>query len=67
MEHLDSRCQALSNGHQCRDSAEEGTVLCDWHQGIIDGLFFEEMHDVQKLFLSTIMDEGFSLGLTECS
>ena len=67
MEHLDSRCQALRNGHQCRDSAEEGTILCDWHQGIIDGLFFEEMHDVQKLFLSTIMDEGFSRGMTECS
>ena len=64
---VESRCHALRNGHQCQDSAEEGTVLCDWHQGIIDVLFFEEMHEVQKLLLSTIMDEVFSRGMKECS
>ena len=64
---VESRCNALRNGHQCQDSAEEGTVLCDWHQGIIEVLFFEGMPDLQKWVVSTIMDEGFSRGVTEYS
>ena len=64
---VESRCRALRNGRQCQDIAEDGAVLCTWHHRIIDTTLISETDVVMRMLASTIMDEGFSRGMKECS
>ena len=75
---VESRCRALlkgghrnsNGGNQCLNNAEDGSVLCELHKGLIDELSSQGTPDFQKivmLYVRTIMDDAVSQGMKECS